>query len=183
MTADPLQLPPLPPEAAWIPGRLLESVVLHDSSTLHVRLDDGDVYPVGVLLRLSARFRSVRTLWEQREVLRQMGAFHQDPAGHDGPHLRYALHSEGGPPLAAGATSRDAHPWAHRGAQGFLRLNFWLDFDTGSKSRLQCILDWSAQGISAAFSFPPHQIDLARQQARRLWNDEGSPDDQYTVAL
>ena len=82
MTAD--QLTSLPPEETWLPGHLLGPVVLHQSESLHVLLEDAGVYPVGILVHVTARFRSLRTRQAQLEVRDQVSAFHYDAAGHAG---------------------------------------------------------------------------------------------------
>jgi hypothetical protein len=162
----------LPPEESWLPGRLLGPVVLHDSDVLHVVFADGDVYPVGILMHLTARFRDVRTLEAQREVGRQVSAFHHAPADHDGPHLRYhPLDAQGQKraPQPDGTVLEDAFPWAHRGGRGIWRLGFWIACDVTSAAPLEYVLDWPAQAVHSAFGFTQEQIDEAWRAARQLW--------------
>lgn len=56
------QLISLPPEESWLPGHLLGPVVLHESESLHVLVEDAEVYPLGILIHVTARFRSLPTL-------------------------------------------------------------------------------------------------------------------------
>ncbi|HSR85715.1 MAG TPA: hypothetical protein VLM11_16200 [Streptosporangiaceae bacterium] len=162
----------LPPEESWLPGRLLGPVVLYDSDVLHVVFADGDVYPVGILMHLTARFHDVRTLRAQREVGRQVSAFHHAPADHDGPHLRYRRRDAQGQGQAAQRDDtglEDAFPWAHRGGRGIWRLGFWIACDVTGAAPLEYVLDWPAQAVHSAFGFTQEQIDEARRAARQLW--------------
>jgi hypothetical protein len=158
----------LPPEEDWLPGRLLGSVVLHDSSRLNVVFDHADVYSVGILLHLTARFRDLRTLEAQREVGEQVMAFHH-AADHDGPHLRYEVDGQ----LA------DALPWAHGGAQRLWRIGFWIARDA---IPLEYELDWPAKAVRSAFSFTQEQIDEALSAARQLWPTQGDGHDGIRIA-
>jgi hypothetical protein len=161
----------LPPEESWLPGRLLGPVV-YDSDLLHVLVEDAHVYPVGILMHLTARFRDLPTLDAQREVGRQVSAFHHAPADHDGPHLRYhPLDAQGQKqaPQPDGTVLEDALPWAHRGGGRIWRLGFWIACDVASAAPLQYVLDWPAQAIHSAFGFTRKQIDQAADAARQLW--------------
>jgi hypothetical protein len=161
-----------PPEESWLPGRLLGPVVLHDSDLLHVLVKDADVYPVGILMHLTARFRDLPTLDAQREVGRQVSAFHYDTAGHDGPHLRYRRRDVQGQGQAAQPDDTvlgDAFPWAHRGGRRIWRLGYWIACDVASAAPLHYVLDWPAQAVHSAFDFSQEQIDQAGDAARQLW--------------
>jgi len=157
MTAD----VSLPPEESWLPDRIFGPVVLHSSDRLHVSFADADVYPAGILLHITARFRDLPTLDAQREVSRQVSAFHHAPADHDGPHLRYRPRG-----TQEHAGLEDTFPWAHRGAQRLWRLGYWIACDIAP---LEYVLDWPAQAVHSEFSFTQEQVDEALGVARQLW--------------
>jgi hypothetical protein len=174
MTAD--QLISLPPEETWLPGHILGPVVLHESESLHVLLEDAGAYPAGILVHVTARFRSLRTRQAQLEVRDQVTAFHHDPAGHRGPHLRY--HPRGGqhPAQPPDPELADAFPWAHRSAGRLCRLGFWIPCEVADAAPLDYELDWPAQQLRNTFHVSQDQIDEAMRAARQLWIDEQQDD-------
>lgn len=159
----------LPPEEDWLPGRLLGRVVLQESDQLCVAFEDADLYPMGILLRLSARFRELPTLEAQREAAGQVMAFHRG-ADHDGPHLRY---------MSDGRTA-DALPWAHGGAQRLWRMGFWIACD---EAPLDYELDWPSQSIRTAFSLIREQLIEAQSEARQLWPAGGHHPGSIRIAV
>jgi hypothetical protein len=173
MTAN--QLISLPPET-WLPGHLLGPVVLHESEFLHVLVDDAEIYPVGILVHVTARFRSLPTLQAQREVGGQVSAFHYDAVGHRGPHLRYHHRDEQHPTQPPAAELGDAFPWAHRGGGRIWRLGFWIVCEAASAAPLDYELDWPAQQLRSTFHVSQDQIDEALRAARQLWFDEQQDD-------
>jgi hypothetical protein len=169
----------LPPEESWLPGRLLGPVGLHDSDSLHVVFADADVYPVGILLHLTARFRDLPTLEAQREVSQQVNAFHHAPADHDGPHLRYCRRDGQGHAAQPDDTHlEDAFPWAHRGGRRIWRVGFWIACDVPVAAPLEYVFDWPAQSVHSVFGFTREQIDEALRAARQLWPD-GDDDQEH----
>jgi hypothetical protein len=178
----------LPPEESWLPGRLLGPVALHYSDSLHVVFADADVYPVGILLHLTARFRDLPTRDAQREIGRQVSAFHYAPADHEGPHLRYhPLDAQGQqqPPQPDGTVLEDALPSAHRGSGRLWHLGYWIACDVASAAPLEYILDWPAQAVHNTFGFTQEQIDEARSAACQLWpaDDDGDGQDSMHIAV
>jgi hypothetical protein len=180
MTAD--QLISLPPDETWLPGHLLGPVVLHESESLHVLVEDAEVYPVGILVRITARFRSLPTLQAQREVGGQVSAFHYDPAGHHGPHLRYHRRDEEHRAQPLDPELADAFPWAHRGGGRLWRLGFWIACAVPNAAPLDYELDWPAQQLRSTFHVSQDQIDDAMRAARQLWIDD-QPDDTCRAAI
>jgi hypothetical protein len=181
MTAD--QLTSLPPEESWLPGHLLGPVVLHESESLHVLVEDAEVYPVGILVRVTARFRSLPTLQAQRDVGEQVSAFHYDAAGHHGPHLRYHRRDEQHRAQPLDPELADAFPWAHRGGGRLWRLGFWIPIEVANAAPLDYELDWPAQQLRSAFHFSQDQIDEASRSARQLWLIDDPPDDMCIVVI
>jgi hypothetical protein len=169
MTANPLIS--LPPET-WLPGHLLDRVVLHESESLHVLVEDVEVYPVGILVRITARFRSLPTLQAQREVGDQVGAFHYDAVGHRGPHLRYRRRDAEHPTQPPEPELGDAFPWTHHGGGRIWRLGFWIACEAASAAPLDYELDWAAQQLRGTFHVSQDQIDEALRAARQLWFDD-----------
>lgn len=167
MTAN--QLASRPPEESWLPGHLRGPVVLHESESLHVLVEDAEVYPVGILVHVTARFRSLPTREAQRDVGDQVSAFHYDPAGHQGPHLRYHRRDEQDrtQPLDPGLA--DARPWAQRGGGRVWRLGFWISCEIPDAAPLDYELHWPAQQVRSTFHFSQDQIDDARRGSRQLW--------------
>jgi hypothetical protein len=176
----------LPPEESWLPGRLLGPVVLHASDSLHVVFTDADVYPVGILLHLTARYRDLPTLDAQREIGRQVMAFHHAPADHDGPHLRYhPLDAQGQkqPPQPDGTVLEDALPSAHRGGGRIWYLGYWIACDVPVAAPLEYVLDWPAQAVRSTFGFAQEQVDQARSAARQLWPDSENQEHGIRLAI
>jgi hypothetical protein len=173
-----------PPEESWLPGRLLGPVVLYGSDSPHVVFSDADVYPVGILMHLIARFRDLPTREAQQEVRRQVSAFHQAPADHDGPRLRYRRRDAQGQAAHRDVAGlEDAFPWAHRGAQRIWRLGYWIACDVSGAAPLEYVLDWPAQAVHSVFGFTQDQIDESRRAARQLWPaDDDKPDHGIYIA-
>jgi len=181
MTAD--ELTSLPPEESWLPGHLHGPVVLHESESLHVLVEDAEVYPVGILVHVTARFRSLPTLQAQREVRDQVSAFHYDPAGHRGPHLRYHARDEQHRTQPPDPELADAFPWAHRSGGRLCRLGFWIPCEVTNAAPLDYELDWPAQQLRSPFHVSQDQIDQARRAARQLWPVDDPPDDMCIAAI
>lgn len=169
MTAD--QLTSLPPQETWLPG-LLGPVVLHESESLHVLVEDAEVYHVGILVHVTARFRSLPTRQAQREVGDQVMSFHNDAVGHRGPHLRYHPRDGQQQTQPPDAELADAYPWAHGGGSRLWRLGFWIPFEAANAAPLDYELDWPAQQVRTTFHLSQDQIDEAWRAARQLWNDD-----------
>jgi hypothetical protein len=174
MTAD--QLTSLPPEETWLPGHILGPVVLHESQSLHVLVEDAGVYPVGILVHVTARFRSLPTRQAQREVGDQVSAFHHDAIGHRGPHLRYHRRDGQHRTQPLDPELVDAFPWAHRGGGRIWRLGFWIPCEATNAAPLDYELDWPAQQLRSTFHFSQDQIDEAMRAARQLWIDDQQDD-------
>ena len=147
----------LPPEESWLPGQLLGPVVLHHSDSLHVVFTHADVYPEGILLHVTARFRELESREARQEVGRQISAFHYAPADHEGPHLRYQ------------PDGIDALPEAHHGGGRIWHLGYWIASDVAP---LEYVFEWPAQEARSEFGFTREQVDEARRAARQLWPTE-----------
>lgn len=123
-------------------------------------VDFVDVYPSGLHVKVSARFRKEL----QREAERaRSGSWSFAPVTEDTPRLSWA----------------DAHGSSHTGAftsnssNAFLRTDFWCPLVNIGQSDVTFEFTWEGGGLEASFAVDRSSIASALPLWRELWPPEG----------
>jgi hypothetical protein len=128
----------LPPEDSYAPGTLFFGRVLAATPDLHLIAEAPQCYPTSVIVRITARFRSLPGLAAQRAVGDDVNAFRVSD-DHMGPRL--LVGRPGQPPL-------EARPWGSGGSGRLWRLTFWAPFDSGAVQPLELTFSWVNRDVA-----------------------------------
>jgi hypothetical protein len=121
-------------------------------------LNFAEVYPFGLWVQMSVRFKGPLTLEQQRDIDRQVGAYlRNSPA--EGPQLAVDQDSSG---------CSTAEIVMHEGHNNFWTISFWVDHDVAAGA-LSVVFTWTDQDIETTFSVTGEDVDSALSEATELW--------------
>ncbi|BCW42455.1 hypothetical protein StoSoilB3_39900 [Arthrobacter sp. StoSoilB3] len=141
----------------WLPGFVAGrgSILLNGAGC---SLNFAEVYPFGLWVQISVRFRGPLTLEQQRDIDRQVGAYlRNSPA--EGPLLTIDQDGSG---------RSTAEIVTHEGHNNFWTISFWVDHKVAAGA-LSVVFTWTGQDIEMTFSVTGEDVDSALSTATELW--------------
>ena len=121
-------------------------------------LNFAEVYPFGLWVQMSVRFKGPLTLERQRDINHQVGAYlRNSPA--EGPQLTVTQENSG---------RSTAEVVTHEGHNNFWTISFWVDHDV-TAGALSMVFIWTDQDIETTFSVTGEDIETALSAATELW--------------
>ena len=121
-------------------------------------LNFAEVYPFGLWVQMSVRFKGPLTLEQQREINRQVGAYLRNSPAED-PQLTVDQENSG---------RSTAEIVTHEGHNNFWTISFWADHDVAAGA-LSMVFSWTDQDIETTFSVTGEDIETALTDATELW--------------
>lgn len=117
-----------------------------------------EVYPFGLWVQMSVRFKGPLTIEQQRVINHQVDAYLRNRPS-EAPQL-IVDQIDSGRSVAEIVT--------HEGHNNFWTLSFWVDHTVAS-SELTIVFTWAEQGIEIAFPVVGKDIEGALADATELW--------------
>jgi hypothetical protein len=141
----------------WLPGLIAGQGSVHPSGAA-CTLDFGEVYPSGVLVQISVRFRGPLTRDQQHEIYTQVDSYHRNTPTL-GPQL--VMEQEG-------ASAVSAEVFTTQGNTTMWTITYWFDQQV-EPAQLTLVVTWPEQGLESLFVISRVNVDQAIRQAAQLW--------------
>lgn len=148
------------PPHHWLPGLIAGRAFLAPGGPA-VTLDYGEVYPFGIMVQISVRFRGPLGLQQQRAISDQGSAYLWNKPALS-PQLTVEQDHLGPAP---------SRILRHQGRSEFWSISYWLDQEI-APSALSMTFRWPEQDINCGFPVPGEEISRALDQATELWSPD-----------